>query len=338
MKFLDETLIVVEAGCGGNGCVSFRREKYIPKGGPDGGDGGKGGDAILKATNRLRTLSHFHFRQHFKAQQGTSGQGKNRSGKNGKNLILEVPVGTLVKAVESGALLKDLARDGESILVARGGRGGKGNAHFASATHRTPRFAQKGEPGESLSLKLELKLLADIGIIGLPNAGKSTLISRLSSARPKVSDYPFTTLIPNLGVVEVASYPPFVVADIPGLIEGAHRGAGLGIRFLRHVERTLLLIHLIDLTSIDPHDILKSYRTINDELAHFDSALSQKPQVIILNKMDQPETEKVAILFRKTVRDTNADVWVVSALTGEGVAPLKEHLAKLLEEYRACDQ
>jgi GTP-binding protein len=334
MKFIDEAVILVQAGSGGNGCVSFRREKYIPRGGPDGGDGGKGGDVILKAANQLRTLSHFHFKQRFKAPSGTHGQGKNRTGKNGKDLIVKVPVGTLVKDLEGGALLQDLTRDNESVVVARGARGGKGNKHFASSTNRAPRFAQKGSPGESISLKLELKLLADIGIIGFPNAGKSTLISRISSARPKISDYPFTTLIPNLGVVELDPYPPFVVADIPGLIEGAHTGVGLGTRFLRHVERTLFLVHMIDLTSLESDDILKKYHSINTELEHFDSTLSQKPQVIVLNKKDQPGTEKAALLFQEAIRDTDPDVWIISALTGEGVSPLKEHLAKLLEEYR----
>ncbi|MFH1675264.1 MAG: GTPase ObgE [Pseudomonadota bacterium] len=334
MKFIDEAVILVQAGSGGNGCVSFRREKYIPRGGPDGGDGGKGGDVILKAANQLRTLSHFHFKQRFKAPNGTDGQGKKRTGKNGKDLIVKVPVGTLVKDLEGGALLQDLTRDNESFVVALGARGGKGNKHFASSTNRAPRFAQEGSPGESISLKLELKLLADIGIIGFPNAGKSTLISRISSARPKISDYPFTTLIPNLGVVELDPYPPFVVADIPGLIEGAHMGVGLGTRFLRHVERTLLLVHMIDLTSLESDDILKKYHSINTELEHFDSTLSQKPQVIVLNKKDQPGTEKAALLFQEAIRDTDPDVWIISALTGEGVSPLKEHLAKLLEEYR----
>ncbi|MBW2646059.1 MAG: GTPase ObgE [Deltaproteobacteria bacterium] len=337
MKFIDEAVILVQAGSGGNGCVSFRREKYIPRGGPDGGDGGKGGDVILKATSQLRTLSHFHFKQQFKAPHGTHGQGKNRTGKNGKDLIVKVPVGTLVKDLEGGALLQDLTRDNESVVVAQGVRGGKGNKHFASSTNRAPRFAQKGSPGESIALKLELKLLADIGIIGFPNAGKSTLISKISSARPKISDYPFTTLIPNLGVVELDPYPPFVVADIPGLIEGAHTGVGLGTRFLRHVERTLLLVHMIDLTSLESDDILKSYHSINTELEHFNSTLSQKPQVVVLNKKDQPGTEKAALLFQEAIRDTNPDVWVISALTGEGVSPLKEHLARLLEKYRYFD-
>lgn len=337
MKFIDEAVILVEAGSGGNGCVSFRREKYVPKGGPDGGDGGKGGDVILKATNRLHTLYHFHFRQRFKSQNGAPGRGKNRTGKNGEDLIIEVPVGTLVKNAENGALVKDLTQNGQTVVVARGERGGKGNKHFATATHRTPRFAQKGGAGESISLKLELKLLADIGIIGFPNAGKSTLISKISSARPKISDYPFTTLIPNLGVVQLDPYQPFVVADIPGLIEGAHTGAGLGTRFLRHVERTSFLIHMIDLTGLESRDILNPYRALNAELGHFDSVLSQKPQVIVLNKKDKPGTEEAALLFQEALRNTNPDVWVISALTGEGVDLLKEHLAQLVEKYRACD-
>ncbi|MCK5244830.1 MAG: GTPase ObgE [Desulfobacterales bacterium] len=332
MRFIDEAVIIVESGAGGKGCVSFRREKYIPKGGPDGGDGGKGGDVLLKAVNRLRTLSHFSFRQRFKAENGSSGKGKNKTGKSGKCLIIELPAGTIVKDAEDGGLLKDLVRDGDAVVAAVGGRGGKGNRHFATSTHRTPRFAQDGVPCETLTLKLELKLLADIGIIGFPNAGKSTLISRISSARPKISSYAFTTLIPNLGVVKLDPYPPFVVADIPGLVEGAHTGTGLGLRFLRHVERTSFLIHMVDLTTLEADDILKTYHSINAELKHFSPALSMKNQIIILNKKDQPGTEEMALLFQQAAAEINPDIRVISALTGEGVSSLKEHLARLMAE------
>ncbi len=238
MKFFDEAFITVQSGNGGRGCVSFRREKFIPRGGPDGGDGGKGGDVILKSTSHRRTLYQFRYRREFKAKNGGHGQGRQKTGKNSDDLIIEIPPGTLVKDAETNDIIKDFTQPGESFIIAKGGRGGRGNTRFKTSTHRTPRFAQPGESGQFLKLKLELKLIADVGLIGLPNAGKSTLISVISSATPKIADYPFTTLTPNLGVVQTGWGKPFVVADIPGLIKGAHKGVGLGMRFLRHIERT----------------------------------------------------------------------------------------------------
>jgi GTP-binding protein len=337
MKFLDEALITVQSGDGGNGCVSFRREKYVAKGGPDGGDGGKGGDVLFKTTSRMHTLYNFHFKKHLKAERGQHGRGKNQSGKSGKDLTILVPPGTIVKEAETGRILKEFVKSGESFLTARGGRGGLGNQHFASSKRRAPRYAQEGEPGQTLALKLELKLLADVGIVGLPNAGKSTLVSKLSAARPKVADYPFTTLTPSLGVVECDATDPFVIADIPGLIEGAHRGVGLGIRFLKHVERSRCLVHLIDLSSVPLEDPLGPYRTINQELREFSPTLGRRAQVIVLNKVDKPGTRAVAGTLRTVLEPLNPDVWVISAIKGEGLKRLKNHLARLVEKARQAD-
>ena len=324
MKFIDEATIFVKAGDGGQGCVSFRREKYIPRGGPDGGDGGKGGDVVFLTTSRRRTLSQFRFTKNFRAKNGGHGQGAQRSGKKGEDLIIEVPPGTLIYNAETGDLIKDCVGVDESFIVARGGIGGKGNKHFATSTHRTPRFAQPGMPGEAFSLKLDLKLLADVGIIGLPNAGKSTLISRISAARPKVADYPFTTLTPQLGVVAPPKGESFVVADIPGLIEGAHAGAGLGMHFLRHIERTRILLHLIDAAALDPDDPLKSYEIINRELAGFSPDLAAKKQIVVLSKMDMPEAEKSAKAFKQLF--AGGEVLEISAITGAGVKTLVDVL------------
>ncbi|MCK4488364.1 MAG: GTPase ObgE [Desulfobacterales bacterium] len=337
MKFIDEASITVQSGDGGNGCVSFRREKYVPRGGPNGGDGGKGGDVLFETTLRMHTLYSFNFKRHFRAERGKHGRGKNQSGKSGKDLIIFVPPGTLVKEAETGRVLKEFVRSGESFLVARGGRGGLGNQHFASPRKRAPRYAQEGQPGQTLSLKLVLKLLADVGIIGLPNAGKSTLVSKLSSARPKVADYPFTTLTPTLGVVEPQETDPFVIADIPGLIEGAHRGVGLGTRFLRHVERSRFLLHLIDLSSVPSEDPLSPYHTVNQELRQFSPSLGRKPQVIALNKVDKPGTHAVAEKLRNALQPLNPDVWVISAITGEGLERLRDHLAGLVEKVRQAE-
>lgn len=332
MKFIDEALITVEAGSGGNGCVSFRREKYVPKGGPDGGDGGKGGDVIFSATSHRATLQDFRYKRHFKAQRGAHGRGKNQSGKTGRDLVIEVPVGTLIRDDETGGLIKDLSRPNEAVVVAHGGRGGAGNARFASSRNRAPRRAGKGEPGEQLTVRLELKLLADVGVIGLPNAGKSTLICRLSSARPKVADYPFTTLVPALGVVESGDEAPFVIADIPGLIQGAHRGVGLGTRFLKHVERTQVLVHVIDLSAVPQEDPERPYRMINRELALYNPDLAKERQVIALNKMDIPGARALAEAVADRLRPFNSDIWTISALTGQGLSPLKAHLARLVRE------
>jgi len=329
VKFIDEAIITLQSGDGGKGCVSFRREKFIPRGGPDGGDGGKGGDIILSTTSRKRTLYHFKYKKHFKAENGAHGQGKQKTGKNGRNLTIELPPGTLVIDADTGHLIKDLVDTDETFVILKGGRGGQGNAKFKTSTHQTPRFAQPGEPGETRTLKLELKLLADVGIIGLPNAGKSTLIAAISSARPKIANYPFTTLTPSLGVVQTDWAEPFVVADIPGLIKGAHQGTGLGIKFLRHIERTRILIHLIDVSSIDPDDPLDQYHTINQELVMYDEKLAKKPQIVVLNKLDLPRVQKAADIFQSAVK--NKKVLLISALTGQGLEQLKSQIVQLLD-------
>ncbi len=335
MKFIDEVFISVQSGDGGKGCVSFRREKFVPRGGPDGGDGGKGGDVILQSTSRRRTLYPFRFKRQFRARNGAHGRGKQQTGRNGEDLIIEIPPGTLVSNAETNELLIDFTKPDESFVIARGGRGGQGNARFKTSTHRTPRFAQPGESGQFLKLKLELKLLADIGIIGLPNAGKSTLISVLSSATPKIADYPFTTLNPVLGVVQPEQEEPFVVADIPGLIEGAHKGAGLGIRFLRHIERTRILVHLIDAAGIDPQAPLANFDTINQELAQYNPQLMEKPQIIVLNKMDIPGTEQAAKVFREAVQ--GRPVMLISAAVRQGIEDLKYRLLELLDKPKTAE-
>jgi GTP-binding protein len=328
VKFIDEVLIHVSAGKGGPGCVSFRREKFIPKGGPDGGDGGKGGDVVFHVTSQKRTLSHFQYQKKFIAKNGGHGQGQQKTGKNGPDLVVEIPVGTLVYNADTHELIRDCATDDQYFVIAKGGIGGKGNKHFATSTHRTPRFAQPGMDGESLDLRLELKLLADVGIIGLPNAGKSTLINMISSAKSKIADYPFTTLNPILGVVTPDWGEPFIVADIPGLIEGAHEGAGLGIRFLKHIERTRVLLHLIDASGIDPSDPLKQYDTINRELSGFNPELAQKPQIVVLNKMDIPDAEHLAGAFIRKMK--KIPVHTISAATGDGVKELMREVNKKL--------
>jgi GTPase len=333
VKFIDEVFITVQSGDGGRGCVSFRREKFVPRGGPDGGDGGKGGDVILQSTSHRRTLYPFRFRRQFKARNGAPGQGKNKTGKTAENLIIEIPPGTLVSDAETNDLLKDFTQPGESFLAVEGGRGGQGNARFKTSTNRAPRYAQPGEPGQFFKLKLELKLLADVGIIGLPNAGKSTLISVISSATPKIADYPFTTLDPTLGVVQPDQEEAFVVADIPGLIEGAHQGAGLGIRFLRHIERTRILVHLIDASNIDPQNPLASYETINRELAQYNPLLTEKPQILVLNKMDIPGTEQIAEKFQTAVKDRQ--VLLISAAARKGIKALKLKLVESLGNHNS---
>ncbi len=329
MKFIDEATIFVQSGDGGRGCVSFRRERFVPRGGPDGGDGGKGGDVIIKAVSSKRTLYHFQFKKHYKAQDGAPGQGSQKSGRSGDDLLLEVPPGTLVMDAESGQVLHDLVEAGQEATIARGGRGGVGNLHFKSSTNRAPRYAQPGEPGQTLKIRLELKLLADVGIVGLPNAGKSTLISAISSARPKIADYPFTTLIPNLGVVQIPGAEPFVLADIPGLIQGAHEGAGLGIRFLRHIERTRILVHLIDAAALDPEDPLQGYRIINHELEMHAGDLARKPQLIVLNKLDVTGAAHLADRFCQAL--PQVPVMRISAGTHQGLDDLKSRLYQLLD-------
>ncbi len=330
MKFIDEATITVQSGDGGRGCASFRRERFIPRGGPDGGDGGKGGDVILKATSRKRTLYHLQFKKHYQAPNGASGQGRHRSGRGGEDLVLEVPLGTILTDVENGESLGDLVEEDQELVVARGGRGGLGNLHFKSSTNRAPRYAQPGEPGVLRTLKLELRLLADVGIIGLPNAGKSTLISTISSARPKIADYPFTTLTPILGVVQVHGSEPFVVADIPGLIEGAHSGAGLGTRFLRHIERTRVLVHLIDAAALDADDPLRPYRIVQRELMLHSSALAHKPTMVVLNKLDVEGASSKADLFCRALPD--GEIIRISAAAGQGLDDLRVRMLRYVTQ------
>jgi len=326
--FIDEATIKLKAGDGGNGCVSFRREKFVPKGGPDGGDGGDGGSIILEADPHKRTLLDFKYKMHFKAERGQNGMGKNKAGKSGKDLLIKIPLGTVVYDKESGDEMADLTQAGAQIVVATGGKGGRGNARFATSTRQTPRFAEKGTTGEEKSLKLELKLIADVGIIGCPNAGKSTLLSRISSAHPQIAAYPFTTKSPNLGVVKVGDWTTFTAADIPGLLEGAHAGTGLGDKFLRHIERTKILIHVIDAAGVDGRDPVQDYHTINKELEYYSKELPKKSQIIALNKMDLPQARENLGKLKKELKQ---DVFPISGVTGEGIDKLIKEAAKMLK-------
>jgi GTP-binding protein len=332
MKFVDEARIYVTAGNGGNGCLSFRRERYIPKGGPDGGNGGKGGDVILLADAQLATLLDFSYPQQFRASKGVHGKGKDQTGKNGEDLIIRVPVGTLVRDDQTGEVVQDLVFDGQRFVAAKGGRGGRGNARFATPTQRAPRRADKGEEGEECWLRLELKLLADVGLLGYPNVGKSTLLSKISSARPKIADYPFTTLVPNLGVVVRKERRPFVVADIPGLIEGASQGAGLGLTFLRHVERTTLLIHLLDISEGPSRDPITDFRALNNELKAYQPSLQEKRQILALNKIDLPWVRERATDVQDEFKKIGHRLCLVSGQTGEGVEELIEAVFEALEK------
>ncbi len=328
--FFDEAKIYVEAGAGGNGVVSFRREKYVPRGGPDGGHGGRGGNVFLAVNPHLDTLSAFRKRTHFRAERGAHGQGNNKQGKQGSDLEIPVPRGTVVRDASTGELLGDLVNVNDRLLVAQGGRGGRGNSAFASATYQVPRLAEKGEPGQARWITLELKLLADVGIIGLPNAGKSTLLSVVTSARPKIADYPFTTLIPNLGVA-IVDDREIVLADIPGLIDGAHTGAGLGDRFLRHIERTRVLIHLIDGSMDNP---IAAFETINRELNQFDVRLGAKPQIVAFNKIDLPDARKRWPQLQRALSVRHTPALAISAATGQGVRELLRAVADRLAEVR----
>ncbi len=327
--FFDEAKIYVKAGDGGNGVVAFRREAHVPRGGPNGGNGGRGGDVYLETDPQLNTLLYFHKQVHFRAANGAHGRGKNQTGAQGQELVIRVPVGTVAWDVETGLLMADLAEADERVLVARAGRGGRGNWAFRSATNQAPRIAENGEPGEERWLRLELKLLADVGIVGAPNAGKSTLLSRISAARPKIADYPFTTLEPNLGVAVVGDRD-MVWADIPGLIEGAHAGAGLGHNFLRHIERTRLLVHLLNGVSPDP---VGDYEAINQELELFNPLLADKPQIVVLNKMDVSEVREAWPEVARRLCDKGAaEPLAISAISGEGVAALLQRAAQWLAE------
>lgn len=329
MKFIDEVEIFASSGHGGAGCVSFRREKYIPLGGPNGGNGGKGGDVTIKATRRLTTLLDLKYQKDYRAKGGDAGSGRDKHGKDADDIIINVPIGTVVKDAETGEIKEDLVEDGQVFALAKGGRGGMGNAHFTSSTNRSPRYAQPGEEGEEFHLRLELKLLADVGIIGFPNAGKSTIISKISAAKPKIADYPFTTLVPNLGVVQYKDFKNFVVADIPGLIEGAHTGAGLGIRFLKHVERTSVFIHVLDVSGFTEREPLADFDIINRELKEFNPQLSLNPQIVALNKIDVLPDREHLLEMKDELSSKGYKVFCVSAATGEGVSDLLDAVAEI---------
>ncbi|MDI9571503.1 MAG: GTPase ObgE [Pseudomonadota bacterium] len=331
MRFVDEAEIFVQAGHGGRGCVSFRREKYVPRGGPDGGDGGKGGDVVFQADRRLSTLLDFRYRPRHLAPNGGAGEGGNRAGRNGKDIVIAVPTGTVVRNAATMEIMADLTEDEQRFVVARGGMGGKGNSHFATATHRAPRFAQEGMPGEEFRIVLELKLLADVGIIGKPNAGKSTFISRVSAARPKIASYPFTTLVPNLGVVSHGPRHSFVIADIPGLIAGAHAGAGMGARFLRHVERTSLLFHIIDISEDEAPGAWRRHDEINRELELFSADLAAKPQVVAIGKIDLPAVRERLKKEIDIFREKGIEVSAFSAVTGEGIKTVLDRIVLTME-------
>jgi len=320
--FIDEANITVKAGGGGHGCIAFRREKFVPKGGPSGGNGGHGGSIYLVADTHENTLLKFRFNHTFRAERGRHGEGSNRHGRSGEDLEIRVPVGTVIYDVETGEILHDFTQANESLLIAKGGRGGHGNAHFASSINRVPYKAQDGAPGEEKTLRLELKLLADVGLVGYPNVGKSTLISRISAARPKIAEYPFTTMEPHLGVVSLDTDRSFVVADIPGLIEGAHLGAGLGVQFLKHIERTRLLLHLIDMSEMSDRDPIDEFHTINSELAEHNADLPRKPKIIVAAKMDAAIAKKVQKLSRWCAK-SNLEFVKISSITGEGLEDLK---------------
>jgi GTP-binding protein len=337
MQFIDEVKIHVKAGDGGRGCLSFRREKFIPRGGPDGGDGGDGGDIVFQVDEGLGTLLDLRYKVHYKAARGAHGMGKNRHGKNGEELLVRVPPGVLIYDQETGELLADLKERDQRFVAARGGRGGRGNARFATSTNRAPRHAQPGLPGEERWLRLELKLLADVGLVGMPNAGKSTLIAAVSAARPKIADYPFTTLVPNLGVVKYGSFQSFVMADIPGLIEGASEGHGLGTRFLRHIERTDLFLHLVDLSDLQPGDALERFDAINHELEKHNPLLLEKPQMVVLSKADLTEVRDRVEQVRPFFEQRGYRILVVSAVTGKGVPELVATVGRELERLRGSE-
>src|SRR5438128_1157579 len=327
--FIDQATIHVKAGDGGNGCVAFRREKFVPKGGPSGGDGGSGGSVYVVTTKRLNTLYHFQFQRDWRAGRGQHGMGSNCSGQDGEDVVIEVPVGSVVREKRTGDLLADLTQEGQRVLIAKGGRGGWGNQHFATSTRQAPRFAQPGDPGEERDLFIELKLIADVGIVGLPNAGKSTLISVISAAKPKIADYPFTTLVPNLGVVSADNDETFVVADIPGLIEGAHEGHGLGDQFLRHVERCAVLLHLVDLSANETPE--QDAEVVARELELYAKTLAEKPRIVCGSKADSAipgNSEKL----RAYAAHHGYDYFEISAVIGEGVRPLIRALARVTRE------
>ncbi len=340
MNFIDEAKIHVLGGDGGRGCTSFRREKFVPKGGPDGGDGGNGGAVILVADRRITSLNDLRYKHVYKAPRGAHGMGSRCHGKSGEDVLIRVPVGTVVKDLITEELLADLTVADQRYLAASGGRGGRGNARFATSTNRAPTHAQPGEEGTERELTLELKLLADVGLVGFPNAGKSTLISRISAARPKVADYPFTTLVPNLGVVQYGDYGGFVVADIPGLVEGAHEGKGLGLRFLKHIERTSIFIHMIDLSPEafdEGRDPLGDYNAVGEELFKFNPELAARPQVVALNKIDLPDALVMADELLALLKEKGVKVFEISAVTGEGVSELVNYIGREVDKHKRAE-
>jgi len=338
--FIDEAKIKVKAGDGGNGCMAFRREKFVPRGGPSGGDGGKGGDVVMESSERHNTLVHFRFNPEHNAERGRHGEGSNKTGRDGADVLLKVPVGTIVYDDETGEKAFEFTAADQRFVIARGGRGGRGNARFATSVHQAPRECEPGRPGEEHTYRLELKLLADVGLVGYPNVGKSTLISRISSARPKIADYPFTTLEPNLGVVAVGDARDeisFVVADIPGLIEGAHEGAGLGTQFLRHIERTRLLVHLVDVSDASGRDdVVTDVEVIVGELSSFGAHLEDKPMLMVASKIDVANKEKLAAL-KKYCKKKKLKLYEISAVTGKGIEELKYAIAEEVQELREED-
>jgi GTP-binding protein len=338
--FIDEARIRIKAGDGGNGCMAFRREKFVPRGGPSGGDGGHGGDVIMESSQRHNTLVHFRFNPEHKADRGRHGEGSNCTGSDGEDIVLKVPVGTALYDEETGELVHDFQRPDERVVIARGGRGGRGNQHFATSTHQAPREHELGRPGEEKHYRLELKLLADVGLVGYPNVGKSTLISRISAAKPKIADYPFTTLEPNLGVVSIGEAPheeSFVVADIPGLIEGAHLGAGLGVQFLRHIERTRILVHLVDVSDAGGRpDPVEDFKVIMGELKSFGHGLDEKPMIVIASKADVANPEKLKKL-KAMAKRKKLPFYAISAVTGLGVDALKYAIGDRVRELRESE-
>ncbi|HEX5772983.1 MAG TPA: GTPase ObgE [Geomobilimonas sp.] len=330
MSFIDEVKIHLKSGDGGAGCVSFRREKFIPYGGPDGGDGGKGGDIIIQASSGLSTLLDLRQRPHQKAKRGGNGMGKDRHGAYGESLKILVPVGTVIKDAETDEILADLTEPEQTVVLLKGGRGGQGNARFATSTNKAPKFAQPGEPGEERWVRLELKLMADVGLLGFPSVGKSSFITKVSAARPKIADYPFTTLVPNLGVVAYKNYRSFVIADIPGLIEDAHAGAGLGHRFLKHLERTGLLLHILDISWMPERDPIGEYEALNRELSLFNPELAEKTQIIVINKIDLPQVKENLPLVLPWFTGQGLKVFPISTVTGQGIQELLDEIARNL--------
>ncbi|MBI5510190.1 MAG: GTPase ObgE [Deltaproteobacteria bacterium] len=334
-KFVDEVTIQARSGDGGPGCVSFRREKFIPYGGPDGGDGGKGGDVIVRADGQMSTLLDYKFQRRHEAKNGEPGRGRQMAGRDSDDIVLRVPVGTMVYNTETGELLADLDADAAEVVVAKGGRGGKGNEHFKTSTHQAPKFAQPGEPGTELELRLELKLLADVGLVGFPNVGKSSLIARISAARPKIANYPFTTLAPNLGVVRLGAYQHYVVADVPGLVVGAHQGVGLGARFLRHIERVRRIVHMV---TVEPdqedRDVIKDFKAIEKEMRLYNAALADVPRVLVLNRMDLDFVAAARPRLEKLAKRHKLPFFAISAATGEGVEALVKHLGEAVSKER----